>query len=279
VIIGLLVIGLLVVGGGAVALWKLRGRSASSAKRPQKLGTTAAPVSSTSATPEVPDGMALIPGGTYTIGCDQGTPGCFADERPAHQVELDAFAIDEREVTREAYAKCVEKKRCAPLLTTAECGGAPNDPVRCVDWRAAMAFCDFRGARLPTETEWEAAARGPKAFRHPWGSDPLGCDNAIIRDERGPGCGSGGLKANGHAEDVSPFGVRNMAGNVREWTSTPYAAYPGGKARKLEGHYVNRGGSFALTAEEAGASHTRIADKPETRRPDLGLRCAAYLTR
>ncbi len=240
-------------------------------------GASAAPVAA-----DVPAGMVRVDAGTYTIGCSQGTGArCFSDEGPAHSVTLGAFALMKHEVTRGEYAACVAAKQCAEVpaaVAGIDCSSGDDEPVRCVSWHAASAFCAFRGARLPTEQEWEAAARGADGRLHPWGEEAPSCERTVMLGPSGEGCGSKRPTAHGKAADVSPFGVHNMAGNVREWTSSIYGAYEGGTERPEErGKVINRGGSYRMTAKQLGASHTRIPDDKATAQPDLGIRCAADL--
>ncbi len=274
-----LVASLMMVGAG-VALWRLSGDD--TPKRAKKGAPKKKPkgrVVTKKKAAVLPAGMVSIPAGVYPIGCDGQPPDCLEDEGPAHQQKLASFALMQREVTRAEYALCVTANKCAPMITTEACSGSPNEPARCLSWHAADAYCAFRGARLPSELEWEAAARGAEGARFPWGDAEPSCDRAIIKSANGPGCGAGKPTAAGHAKDVSPLGIHNMAGNVREWTSSPYAAYPGGKARPVREQMLNRGGSYLMAASELAAAHRRIPDSKLTARPDLGVRCAADLTR
>ncbi|MBI5512668.1 MAG: SUMF1/EgtB/PvdO family nonheme iron enzyme [Deltaproteobacteria bacterium] len=146
------------------------------------------------------DGRVCFPAGLGSFG-RSGPEGVF-EERPQHAARLRAFEIDRREVTAGAYGACVAEGRCA--APGCEAPGAA-EPVRCVSWQDAMAYCAFVRARLPTEAEWERAAAGtvdaPRAF--PWGST-----------------------VEGTTEDVTPEGVRDLGGGVAEWTLDPGGFYP-----------------------------------------------------
>lgn len=181
---------------------------------------TAAP-----ATESTMGGMVLIPAGEYTIGSDDKTPeGKPTPNYPAHKVKLSAFWIDKYEVTNFEYRGfsikgTYQSQGSWRKLATAD---APKVPVVAVTWSDAEAYCKDAGKRLPTEEEWEAAARGPQGFRYPWGNDWV--DNSSNTGE------SGILKqvsVGQFDKDVSPFGVHDMLGNAREWTSSWYSTYPG----------------------------------------------------
>jgi formylglycine-generating enzyme required for sulfatase activity len=168
--------------------------------------------------------MLPIPAGTLEMGSNDGDP----DERPAHRVTVAAFEIDATEVTTEAYAACVQAGRCqAPSTFHAGCNGlvpaVPHHPVNCVTWQMASTFCQWRGARLPTEQEWEYAARGPRSQRFPWGPErrtDASCWNRPASNPRTCQVGAFPL-------DRSPFGVLDTAGNVAEWTQSAYCHFDG----------------------------------------------------
>src|SRR4029077_17408514 len=110
----------------------------------------------------------VIPGGVFTQGSTRGDE----DERPAHKVTVKAFAIDRNEVTRGDYAACVAAKRCkAPPKPQPAADADAKLPMTDVDWADAQSYCKFVGARLPTEAEWEKAARGEDGREYPWGND------------------------------------------------------------------------------------------------------------
>lgn len=216
----------------------------------------------------VPRGMVVVPGGTYTIGAEDGRPW----DGPAHQVTLDSFAIDRTEVTVGAYQRYREATGApAPWAP----GPAPDSsmPVTGVLWSEATAFCAWRnpGGRLPTEAEWEAAARGREGRRFPWG-------NRLVTDAANIGRPGGSvLPVGSFPLGSTPLGVHDMIGNVWEWTGSSAAAYPGGSAPEGADRLLAiRGGAYDLPAAVASASF-RGAMPPNARRSDLaktGFRCA-----
>jgi formylglycine-generating enzyme required for sulfatase activity len=158
-----------------------------------------------------------IPEGEYIVGSDRGQP----DERPVKKIKIEAFQIDRCEVTIGRYKECVRKKGCTPVAGSGK-KQHPDLPVTGVSYTQAMMFCKWEGKTLPTEEQWEAAARGKNGFRFPWGQE-ASCfvSNYGSYDQQGP-CASINP---GHPEKVgirpkgkSPFGVLDMAGNVWEWT-------------------------------------------------------------
>jgi formylglycine-generating enzyme len=215
-------------------------------------------------------GALLVPSGTVLMGCDDGD-ACAADAQPAHQVSLAAYAIDPTEVTEAEYAACVAGGGCDEL------DGAGTDadlPVRNAAWGDAAAYCAWRGARLPTEAEWERAARGSDARRFPWGDGAADCGRAALA-----GCGSGPVAVGGLDGD-GPFGTSDLVGNVAEWVADYYlsdyyaqapASNPPGPS--AGGERVIRGGSWLDDPAAASAWMRRHAD-PLNPVSDVGFRCA-----
>ncbi len=244
--------------------------------------TDSAP-SSTVMLDDPPEGMVRVPGGIYTIGCDpQRNRKCWNDEKPAHKVTVKTFAIMTHEATMVAYDECVANNGCPSANKGDGCTWQRSQnlkhPINCVTWLAAEAFCAHHLWRLPTEAEWEIAARGHDAFDHPWGQGVPTCELTLMHDGTKSGCGQGSLSPVGsRPKDKSWVGAFDMAGSVREWTASSYEAYPGGKRDSDRKGKVNRGGSFVMRAQELSASHTRGVDPDNTARPGLGFRCAADL--
>lgn len=165
----------------------------------------------------LPPDMACVGGGWFARGSEDE-----ANEGPVEEIFVETFLMDLREVANADYRACVEAGVCEPAFPYRGFGG-PRQPVVAVRWTDADAFCRWRDRRLPTEAEWERAARGPDNTRFPWGDDPTdACARAHVRDARGHGCGTEttrdvGTLPPGH------WGLFDMAGNVDEWTADWYA--------------------------------------------------------
>jgi len=177
------------------------------------------------------DGMILlyVLAGKFTMGSDSGEP----DERPTHEVYLDAYWIDRTEVTNKMYSLCVSEGRCKEpdqkgSTTRLSYYGNPefdDFPVLIVDWNMAKTYCEWADRRLPTEAEWEKAARGENAFVYPWGNyapnnNLLNYNNAI----------GDTTEVGKYPMGASPYHVLDMAGNVWEWVNGWYDVYSGGNA-------------------------------------------------
>ncbi len=187
--------------------------------------------------------MILIPTGPFTMGASHAQAD--ADEHPLHRVTLAAFRIDQYEVTHARYRRCVEAGACTLVPDPAfDDPARANYPVALANWSQAAAYCRWAGKRLPTEAEWEKAARGVDGRRYPWGEQPE-VGRANINTAHG-------VRAVGtFPRGASPYGVMDMAGNVWEWTSSRYQPYPydasdGREDLKARGARVNRGGSWVF---------------------------------
>jgi serine/threonine-protein kinase len=223
-------------------------------------------------------GMAAIPAGTFEMGTNDGA----ADERPPHTVTLDAFYLDQFEVTNARYAACVEAGACQPPAQTGSFTreayfGAPDFadyPVVAVNWEQAAAFCAWDGGkRLPTEAEWEYAARGTDGRRYPWGQ---AFDLALL-----PAAERDTVQAGSFPAGASPFGVHDLAGNALEWVADYYeplyyaesvAEHPPGPEFGEE--RVLRGGSFGNADAGFYTATRRYHLAPEYADVDVGFRCA-----
>jgi formylglycine-generating enzyme required for sulfatase activity len=173
-----------------------------------------------------------LEGGRFSMGSDSGDE----NERPAHAVTLGGFSLTRTEVTVAQYRECVDRRACrAP--STARAGeflegcnwGNPrrdDHPVNCVDHGMARAFCASVGGRLPTEAEWEFAARGRGGnTTYPWGEVEPACTMTQMKSAEGDGCGERATSPVClHAEDTTPQGLCDMAGNVTEWVLDDFCA-------------------------------------------------------
>jgi len=201
-------------------------------------------------------GMCEIPGGSFWMGCNSDVDTeCESDEMPYHEVTLGRYYMDKTEVTVDQYAGCVTDGSCTPPHTGGFCNwgvsGKGSNPVNCVNWIQAGEFCAWAGKRLPTEAEWEKAARGTDGRKFPWGNDVATCQYAVMYSGKG-GCGTGGTwNVCSKTAGNSPYGLCDMAGNVYEWVSDWYdskyyvsspSSSPTGPVNGLD--RVNRGASF-----------------------------------
>ena len=232
------------------------------------------------------EGMVLIPEGTFMMGCNEEVDSeCEEDEKPYHEVYLDAYYLDRHEVTVAGYGKCVEAGKCDTPRSSQSCNwgisGRDDHPVNCVSWDEATAYCKYAGKRLPTEAEWEKAARGTDGRKYPWGNEIPSCALAVMHDG-GDGCGKDRTwpvcsKEPGH----SPYGLCDMSGNVYECVADWYGEYPyeasavrnpgGPSSGKMR---VLRGGSWYDLSGFLRASD-RVSSNPDFRSGSLaGFRCA-----
>lgn len=219
-------------------------------------------------------GMAQIPAGTFTMGSESGAN----DERPAHDVYLDAFWIDRYEVTTAEWNTYAQ---AAGLRIRS---GAADHPIISVSWFDATDYCQWAGKRLPSEAEWEKAARQTDARTYPWGEDidrtraNYGTDKCCDVD------GSDGYlftaPVGQYPEGESPYGIHDMAGNVWEWVADWYHSeyYTLQAERNPAGPTdgtlrVVRGGSWSNSPELLRASYRR-ACSPVSADGNLGFRCA-----
>ncbi|MCX6054360.1 MAG: SUMF1/EgtB/PvdO family nonheme iron enzyme, partial [Chloroflexi bacterium] len=227
------------------------------------------------------DGMTLllVPEGEFTMGSDVNT-----DEQPIHAVYLDSFWIDQTEVTNAMYAQCVTEGACSEPNDSSS--STQNDyygnstfnnyPVIYVDWFQAKTFCEWAGGNLPTEAQWEKAARGTDERIYPWGNESPSCDLANI-----PGCKGDTTAVGSYPAGNSPYGALDMAGNVWEWVSDWYGTYPTGTAPNPQGPSSGeargiRGGSWVDdTSDFRSAGRGGMSTMYGTN--FIGFRCALPL--
>ncbi len=235
-------------------------------------------------TPEI-EGMVYIPAGKFLMGSNDVDNASlakefgskqkifFENEKPVRKIYLKGFYIDKFEVTNKDYKLFVTKTEYKPppqkYISRRE-----NHPVFNVNWFDANAYCTWRGKRLPTEKEWEKAARGTNGNRYPWG-DEYDEEKANLNKKDTVPVGS-------MPEDKSYYGVYDMGGNLMEWTSSWYKPYPGStfqlkeygeKYRVVRGSTGNYGRHYHLAKIYSRSSY-RFFSKHNQKGFDMGFRCA-----
>jgi formylglycine-generating enzyme required for sulfatase activity len=224
------------------------------------------------------DGMLRIPGGRFVMGsADRHAP---PNERPPRAVTLAPFWIDRTEVTVGMYRACVDRGVCKPVpRTNTLCSydaGDPLLPVSCVPWALADAYCRASSRRLPTEAEWELAARGPAGARYPWGGGGTGCGLAItlLRRNAQRSCSPKlPARVGSRPSGASAFGVLDMSGNVEEWVSDWYAPSISVPSPRAGSAHVLRGGGWLSPPASARATSRNWGSSLEAG-PNVGFRCA-----
>jgi len=254
--------------------------------------------------------MCLVPAGSFIMGCDADSTRSVCP--PSHEVTLEAFMIDRTEVTYAAFMSCVDAGVCSHHMDDSTCrfrkqflyfdGGEGGDtmgeedvlgvagtqyrqadmPMVCVTWVQAQQYCEWAGKRLPTEAEWEKAARGTDKRVYPWGNEPPSCDLALFCQNRQDNCG--GIDpdkvCSRSPAGNSPYGLCDMAGNVREWVFDfhPYDKYNSTPVKRLISadvpkYRVVRGGGIWDVDVDVSTSVSYIS---ETMQPlhSIGFRCA-----
>ena len=235
--------------------------------------------------------LLYVPAGEFTMGSDSGA----IDQGPAHKVTLDAFWIDQTEVTNAMYSRCRFDGVCAYPIK----GGSYNEefyhdrgeysnyPVIYVDWNMAKVYCEWAGRRLPTEAEWEKAARGTDERIYPWGND---VPNTSLVNYNYLGLSFWWKKydtfsVNNYSNSASPYGAKNMAGNVWEWVNdwydnTYYDSSPiSNPSGPDSGQYrVLRGGSWSSRNNNEIRTSKRLSKAPDLSANDIGFRCATSAT-
>ncbi|HKV42963.1 MAG TPA: bifunctional serine/threonine-protein kinase/formylglycine-generating enzyme family protein, partial [Blastocatellia bacterium] len=229
--------------------------------------------------PPVPVGMTLIKGATFTMGTNDpiNPPPKTSDPNakyfwgPAHQVKVNDFYLDLYEVTNVDYARFVRQtgRKPPPQWRGGEYPpGESKLPVTSVSWFDATAYAQWARKRLPTEAEWEYAARGTDGRKYPWGNEWSKQLSNSGEEQRGRPVAVGSYPGG-----VSPSGIYDMAGNVAEWVADEANQYPGSKAKPQPGLHVYRGGSFSFPKEQL-ITYARWVEFPTATLQYVGFRCA-----
>jgi len=245
-------------------------------------GLASAPVRA----PEGLAGVVKVPAGRFWYGCNESVDKeCAIDEKPGKRIRLPAFQIDRTEVTVSAYRACVRAGACTEPNAGQYCNwgnsGRERHPINCVDWNQARVYCAWAGKRMPSEQEWEKAARGRDGRKYPWGNEGFESAGRVaniadVRRKRAASSWSrtlpgyddgyqGTAPVGSYLAGASPYGVLDMSGNVWEWTSSWYDS--------RQTRRVARGGSWGDPPRLTRGSY-RNMPYPATRHSTFGFRCA-----
>jgi len=225
------------------------------------------------ACPIPPKGMILIPAGEFKYGPRDNSVRWSSIE------SLPNFFIDKYEVTAKQYKECVDAGTCKDKdfgsgdEYTYNNPEKQDHPINFVSWYGAQAYCTWKGKRLPTEKEWEKAARGVDGRVYPWGNESPTCDYAVINSAKrseptAPGCGTNAtMPVGSKPKGNSPYGVSDLSGNVAEWTSS---------SKTHKNSRVYRGGSMTNRSFSASLSSSDNDLLLPTRHmaKTIGFRCA-----
>jgi formylglycine-generating enzyme len=243
-----------------------------------------------------PSGMACIPGGPFLRGSNDGPPHA----RPQQTVWVQTFFMDKNEVTYAEFKACIKAGKCKKAGPNYKDFNNPKQPINGISWYDAVNYCKVQGKHLPTEAQWEKAARGTDGRKYPWGNEEANCDRMVYMNEKGRSCGI--PQKSKHPEKGRPevigsrppgiYGLYDMAGNSWEWVYDWYSKNykicgedcagpdPRGPCRGAEKcnvvrRRVVRGGSWYWPAEYATTYYRRSHVPSNSPFHHFGFRCAA----
>lgn len=212
--------------------------------------------------------MRLVPAGEFIMGSDNEQAG---DAQPAHTLTLPDFYMDVYEVTRARYQECLSAGACSDSINVPNLETFFEDvnlPMSSLTWEQAKTYCEWRGARLPSEAEWEKAARGTDGRTYPWGES---FDEEHVQLSGGP------HEVGIYEAGKSPYGMYDMSGNVWEWTADApmlYSGNQGNKSNYREADRVMRGGSWQAPDPVALSAWFRFFSFEGDNAGYVGFRCA-----
>ena len=230
--------------------------------------------------------------------CGEGKGFCMGnddrpgDASPTHEVKIKTFEMSKTLITVEQYAECVIQDRCTEPASEGHGGycnwgqaGRQGHPVNCVSWFQANQYAKFKGARLPTESEWEyAATSGGKNQKYPWGNEDATCERAVMYGNGGYGCGGGStMPTCSKPAGNTAHGLCDMAGNVGQWVQDAYqrsyagAPEDGGAVEAADFGRVLRGGAFHFSDARRLRADRRSFESPAISHGGIGFRLAQRL--